>query len=83
MWKPNDVKDYHPICKTFFERELSEELAIDIAAELTKQREMYDPYTPIFAADECLRADLLECLSYVVAQLGLSRQFVLNELKWE
>ena len=80
MWTPNSFKDYHPLCKAFFKRELCKELAIDIAAELKHQHNAYDQYEPIFAQDENLSTDLLECLSFVVAQLGLSYEVFLNEL---
>lgn len=83
MWTPNDAKEYHPVCKAFFERGLSRQLAVDISKELSRQRAIVEMQTPIFAADEDLPAQLFECLVYVVAQLGLERRFVLNELEWD
>ena len=69
MWCPNNSKDYHPVCKAFFARKISKTLAHDIAVRLQKQINEYDPYTPVDERDVCLRAELLDCLSYVVANL--------------
>ena len=81
MWTPNEFKDYHPICKAYFKRELTQALAYEISSQLSKQRDEYDPYTPIFARDECLRTDLLECLSYVVSNIGAKQRFSVNKEK--
>ena len=70
LWCPNKFKDYHPIYKTFFEREISKTLARDIAVHLQKQINEYDPFTPIDERDVCLRADLLDCLAYVSSNIG-------------
>jgi len=69
MWRPNEFKEYHPVCKAFFERKLSKQLAKDICLELQKQIDAYDPDTPVYECDMCLRADLLDCLSYAVSNI--------------
>ena len=69
FWCPNKFKDYHPVCKAFFERKLSKALARDILAELCKQIDAYDLEMPMYERDLCLRAELLDCLSYVTANM--------------
>ena len=76
LWIPNEYKEYHPVCKAFFEREISRTLANDIHTEFLKQIRAYDQYIPAsyttpLDRDERLRADLLDCLSFVIDRIDL------------
>ena len=76
LWTPNEYKEYHPVCKAFFEREISRALANDIHTEFLKQIRAYDQYIPAsyttpLDRDERLRADLLDCLSFVIDRIDL------------
>jgi hypothetical protein len=78
FWTPDPFKDYHPMCQDFFEREISKELANDIYSEMKRQSQAYDQYVPSsyvtpFDRDERLRADLLECLSFVMERLDFTQ----------
>ena len=73
-WTPDPSKDYHPACQQFFARELSKGLVKDLYAEMDRQSCAYDQYIPSsyttpLDRDERLRADLLECFSFVLERL--------------
>jgi hypothetical protein len=73
-WTPNPFKDFHPACQQFFDRSISKALAKDIFAAMDQQSCAYDEYIPShyitpLDRNERLRADLLECFSFVLERL--------------
>jgi len=64
------------MCHSFFSREISKEVATDIFIEIQRQSCAYDQYIPTsyvtpLDRDERLRADLLDCLSFVLERVEI------------